>query len=211
MIKTKEMIRKILVGVIYRVKHIFYYFWRRPIYARYHYSDSIGTPLLITPKYIELDKNVSIWSNARIEGVSKYNEKRFTPRIIFHDGVSIQQNIHLTCAKKIEIGKNTAIAANVTITDIHHPYEDISIPIEKQDIEVNPVTIGDDCKIYNNSVILPGTTIGKHCTVGANSVVSGKFPDYCVIVGAPARIVKRYDFSQRQWRDTSVKDCDNEK
>ena len=50
-----------------------------------------------------------------------------------------------------------------------------------------------------NSTILPGTKLGKHCVVGANSVVSGEFPDYCVIVGAPARIVKHYDFEIHKW------------
>ena len=41
--------------------------------------------------------------------------------------------------------------------------------------------------------------------IGANSVVSGIFPDYCVIVGAPAKIVKRYCFEQQKWRKTDNK------
>ncbi|GAB1444321.1 hypothetical protein MASR2M39_31730 [Ignavibacteriales bacterium] len=122
--------------------------------------------------------------------------------IIFNDYVSIQQNLHLTCAKKIEIGEWTAIAANVTITDIHHPYEDISLPIERQNIMVREVKIGKNCKIYNNAVILPGTSIGNHCTIGANSVVSGVYPDYCVIAGIPARIIKRFNPNLNKWQRT---------
>ena len=64
------------------------------------------------------------------------------PSIVFKENVSVEQNLHLTCAKSIVIGANTAIAANVTITDIHHPYLDINTPIERQDILVNPVSIG---------------------------------------------------------------------
>ena len=116
--------------------------------------------------------------------------------------MTIQQSLHLTCANQIKIGKNTAIGASVTITDIHHPYKDITIPIEQQDIEVGEVMIGENSKIYNNAVILSNTKLGKHTTVGANSVVSGIFPDYCVIVGAPAKIVKRYCFEQQKWRKT---------
>jgi acetyltransferase-like isoleucine patch superfamily enzyme len=41
--------------------------------------------------------------------------------------------------------------------------------------------------------------------VGANAVVRGKFPDYCVIVGIPAKIVKRYDFVTKQWKKTDAK------
>lgn len=159
----------------------------------------IQKPLVITPKYISIGNNVSIFYNCRIQGVSRYNNKLFSPQIIFDDNVSVQQSLYLTCAKRIYIGKDTAIASNITITDIHHPYEDINIPIERQNIKVKEVEIGDDCKIYNNSVILPGTRIGKHCTIGANSVVSGKFPDFCVIVGSPARIVKKYNFEKKTW------------
>lgn len=140
-----------------------------------------------------------IWYHGRIDGVSKYNSVCFSPRIILHDGVRIQQNLHLTCAKRIEIGDNTAIAANVTITDIHHPYEDIETPIERQNLVVKPVKIGRNCKIYNNVVILPGTVIGNHVSVGANSVVSGIIPDYSVVVGAPAKVKKRYNFENKKW------------
>lgn len=150
-----------------------------------------------------MGENVLIWYHGRVEGVSRYNGVSFCPRIILRDGVKIQQNLHLTCAKCVEIGENTAIAANVTITDIHHPYDDIEKPIERQDLVVNPVTIGKDCKIYNNSVILPGTVIGNHVSVGANSVVSGIIPDYSVVVGAPAIIVKRYDETCKTWRKTN--------
>lgn len=44
----------------------------------------------------------------------------------------------------------------------------------------------------------------KRLLVGANSVVRGDFPDYSVIVGAPARIVKRYDANQNRWRKSDA-------
>ena len=102
----------------------------------------------------------------------------------------------------VEIGDNTAIAANVTITDIHHPYKDVNLPIEQQDLEVLEVIIGKDCKIYNGAVILPGVHIGNHVTIGANAVVNNNLPDYCVAVGSPARIIKRYNFDTKQWEKT---------
>jgi len=160
-------------------------------------------PLYITPENVILENNVLIWQNARIEGVKTYEGVKYDPIIIFRNNVSVQQNLHLTCATKIEIGKNTAIAANVSITDINHPYDDIQKPIEKQPITTMSVCIGEDCKIYNNTVILPGVTIGKHCIIGANSVVKGNFPDYSVIVGAPAKIVKRFSFEKRAWLKTT--------
>jgi acetyltransferase-like isoleucine patch superfamily enzyme len=153
----------------------------------------------ITPRYITINKNVFIEKNCRIEAVTSYNDTCFHPSIVFEENVSVQQNLHLTCASQITIGRNTAIASNVSITDIHHPYDDINTPIEQQDIITKPVTIGSDSKIYNNTVILPGVHIGKHCTIGANSVVTHDIPDYSVAVGAPARVVKQYNFETKQW------------
>lgn len=174
-------------------------------YKEWHLKSRISSPLIITPRFISIGQYVSVLPNARIEGVSSYNNSQYTPNIILHDGVTIQQGLHMTCANLIEIGENTAIAANVTITDIHHPYTDVNIPIERQDLEVSEVIIGRDCKIYNGAVILPGVHIGKHVTVGANAVVNQNIPDYCVAVGAPAYIIKRYNFDSQKWEKTDKK------
>lgn len=166
----------------------------------------IQKPLLITQEHMEFGDFVVIWKNARIEGLTKYNAATFSPRIILEDYVSIQQNIHLTCANYIRIGKYTAIAANVSITDIDHPYNDITKPIEYQDIRVSSVEIADGCKIYNNAVILPGVKLGKNSVVAANSVVrAGTYPDYCVIAGNPAKIVKQFNQSSGIWEKTFTK------
>ena len=74
-------------------------------------------------------------------------------------------------------------------------------PLERS-YQIEPVSIGDKTWIGDNVCILPGTRIGRGSVVGANSVVRGVFPDYCVIVGAPARIVKRYDPVRKGWYGT---------
>lgn len=142
---------------------------------------------------------VTVYNDSRIEGVCRYNGVVFNPMIVLEDGVCIQQEFHLTCAKSVFVGRNTAIAAHVTITDIHHPYTDVSVPIEKQNIVTKPVRIGMDCKIYNGVVILPGVTIGNHVTIGANSVVNHDIPDFSVAVGSPAKIIKKFNFKSQSW------------
>lgn len=168
-------------------------------YGEWHFSDKILSPILTTPQCIYLGMYVFVRNGARIEGVYRYNDKEFKPRIEIGNYVTIEQNLHLTCANNITIGDYTSIAANVTITDINHSYDDISKPIERNDITVKPVSIGQECKIYNNVVILPGTTIGKHVTIGANSVVVSDIPAYSVAVGTPARVVKKYSFEKKIW------------
>ena len=78
----------------------------------------IDTAIKISKKQISCGANVYIWKNSRIEAVTKWGNKSYSPDIILEEGVSIQQNLHLTCAKKVFVGKNTAVVSNVTITDI---------------------------------------------------------------------------------------------
>lgn len=59
--------------------------------------------------------------------------------------------------------------------------------------------IGDGCFIGYGAAIQSGTKLGKHCVVGTNSVVRGEFPDYSVIVGSPARVVKQYNIRTGIW------------
>ncbi|MBI5849281.1 MAG: SPASM domain-containing protein [Nitrospirae bacterium] len=123
------------------------------------------------------------------------------PMIIIGEGSNIGRRCILSAANKIEIGKNVLLAPNVFIADTHHAYQQIGIPIMNQGITTNKdqVTIGDETWIGINSVIMGKVKIGKHCVVGANSVVNKDIPDYCVAVGNPARIVKTYDFAAAKW------------
>lgn len=178
------------------------FFWRAFHGRRYKELGRnciVVKPIAVTPQYIRLKDRVTIHAHGRIQGISSYQGVRYSPEIVFDEGSSAQQNLHLTCAEMVHIGKDTALAANVTVTDIDHPYEDVDVPIERQQLRVKPVHIGDGCKVYNNVVILPGTTIGNHCVIGANSVVSGHFDGFSVIVGSPARVVKKYDASRKMW------------
>ena len=69
----------------------------------------------------------------------------------------------------------------------------------KQKITVKETRIGENCFIGMGAAIMAGTILGKQCVVGANSVVRGNFPDYCVIVGSPAKIVKKYNPETHVW------------
>lgn len=199
---VNKKLKKVLKHPFYYLRVILLFLFYRTLFKRYYMSDTIKGIRMITPQYISMGKRVYIGYNNRIQGVCEYNQKQFDPLIEICDNVTIQNNMHLTCANHILIGESTAIASNVSITDINHPYENIQIPIEKQDIEVSEVIIGKDCKIYNGVVILPGSHIGDHCVIGANTVVNINIPSYCVAVGVPVRIVKRYNYYSKEWEQT---------
>ena len=103
---------------------------------------------------------------------------------------------------EIVIGDDVWTGHNVYITDQNHGYEDVTRPISKQSMPERSVTIGDGSWLGYGAVVLPGATIGKHVVVGANSVVSGVIPDYCVAVGSPAKVIKRWD-AELGWQRVS--------
>jgi len=161
--------------------------------------------MLLTPEFISLGKNVTIWNNARIEGITLYAHKNFNPHIIIEDGVSMQQRCHITAADTLVIGKNAMISFDVSIQDTDHEYEDLTLPIGNQPLIVRKTQIGENCFIGSGVKIQAGTILGRHCVVGTNAVVRGVFPDYCVIVGVPAKIVKRYDEKSGMWKKANNK------
>lgn len=97
------------------------------------------------------------------------------------------------------IGDYVQIGQHVLISGLNHKYEDVDITIAEQGIEVLPVKINNNVWIGANAVILAGITIGEHCVVGAGSVVTKDVPPFSVVVGNPAKVVKKWDAQQRKW------------
>lgn len=79
------------------------------------------------------------------------------------------------------------------ITDCDHEYRNVVVPVIDQGIvqKGQKVSIGDGSYIGINAVIVGNVEIGKHCVIGANSVVTKDVPDYSVAVGSPAKVIKK--------------------
>lgn len=154
----------------------------------------IGPPLILDGvSRVELGNKVRIYPGLRLETIGEDSS------IIIEDNVAIGQNFHIISKGKLIIKKNTTISGNVFITNIDHDYKEIDKHILEQPYLVKDTIIGENCFIGYGVAIQAGTILGKQCIVGANSVVRGEFPDYCVIVGAPARIVKKYNPQTKLW------------
>lgn len=164
-----------------------------PFFGKFGMPSYLGKPIFLKGiRNVFIGKKVRIFPHLRLEtqdgGI-----------VHISDDVVISQNVHITSAGKLEIGKSALILANVFITNIDHDYATIDQHVVKQKIMVRETKIGDYCFIGMGSAIMAGTVLGKQCIVGANSVVRGTFPDYCVIAGAPAKIVKKYNHDTQIW------------
>lgn len=112
-------------------------------------------------------------------------------------GSEIGERCRISIANSLDIGEKVLLSPNIYITDCDHEYRNIDIPVIDQGIvqKGQTVSIGDGSYIGINTVIVGNVKIGKHCVIGANSVVTKDVPDFCIAVGSPARIIKKYSIN----------------
>jgi acetyltransferase-like isoleucine patch superfamily enzyme len=167
---------------------------------------SIGSHVTISPPFryanlsqVELGHHVVIHRDAWVQAVGSHEADR-SPRLILKDNVSIGMGATISAAKKIIFEEGVFTARNIYVSDHGHAFRDVSIPIKSQGIgDIAEVKIGKDSWLGQNCVILPGVTIGRHCVIGANSVVNRDIPDYAVAAGAPAQIIRIHNQATGAW------------
>jgi acetyltransferase-like isoleucine patch superfamily enzyme len=114
-------------------------------------------------------------------------------RLEIGDGTSIAGHCVLAAAERVTVGRSVLFARNVYVADHQHAYRDTTRPVLAQGFTgIAPIEIGDGAWLGQNVVVCPGVTIGRGAVIGANSVVKEDVEDYCVAVGAPARVVRRF-------------------
>jgi acetyltransferase-like isoleucine patch superfamily enzyme len=88
-------------------------------------------------------------------------------------------------------------------------YEDPSLPIKEQGSNRGgTIRIGQGSWIGHGAAIVCSKgelILGRNCIVAANAVITRSFPEYSVISGNPARIVKQYDSASKSWVLGSVR------
>jgi len=95
----------------------------------------------------------------------------------------------------IVIGNNVMMAPDVVIVTANHKHDDITVPMQSQGIDTAPVIIEDDVWIGTRAMILPGVRIGRSSVIGAGAVVAKDVPPFSIVVGNPARVVRKRDGS----------------
>lgn len=121
------------------------------------------------------------------------------PNINIGNDVYIGRYAHIVSIKNVTICDNVLIADKIYISDNIHQYHDTSIPIKDQPILCKgPVTINEGAWLGENVCVI-GASVGKNAVVAANSVVTKDVPDYTVVAGAPARVIKKFNFDSQSW------------
>lgn len=153
---------------------------------------------ICNPQYIEMgghiffDDDVELCVNKTIPGIA--------PNLVIGNRVHFGKMNRIGCDNKIVIEDDVLFAPHVHISDRNHSFVDINTPITKQKITTKgPVIIGSETWLGFGCQVMSGVKIGKHCVIAAGAIVVKDVPDYCIVGGNPARILKQYNFKTNKW------------
>lgn len=137
---------------------------------------------------VTFGNNVSIGKNSVIECTGVL--RNLGDQLRIGNGVGFSPYAFISVRGKIDIGDNCIFGPYVKIFSENHNFNDVNQLIRKQGETRQNVKICEDCWIGANVIILPGVTIGKGCVIAAGAVVNKDIPDFSVVGGIPAKIIK---------------------
>ncbi|MBL4763662.1 MAG: acyltransferase [Colwellia sp.] len=128
-----------------------------------------------------------IMKNCSNNGVIYFGTLFSDPDTEIHDNVYIGPQCNIG---KSVIGKNTLIASGVHILSgkNQHNFSDLNTPIQQQGGHYQKIVIGEDCWIGNTAVVM--ANVGNKAIVAAGAIVTNDVPNYAIVAGNPARILK---------------------
>lgn len=182
--------------LIITIKSKVYY---KHIFRSFGVGSTIAKPLIINnPQNIAIGNHVKILYNAWLSGPS--GSKGNNSVLSIGNDSAVGNFCHIYATDQIIIENKVLIADRVYISDNLHSYKDVQLPIIDQEVnQMGRVVIGTGSWIGENVCII-GASIGKNCVIGANAVVTKDIPDYSVAVGVPAKVIRRFDHTEGEWK-----------
>jgi len=139
--------------------------------------------LIFHPERVILGDRVYVGHNAILKAYHKNYLRIGT-------GSWIGQQCFLHSAGGVTIDQHVGIGPGTRILSSTHRDPGRDLPIMQGELQFAPVYIGEGSDLGTSSTVLPGVRIGKGVQVGAGAVVTKNVPDYAVVAGSPAKILR---------------------
>ena len=137
---------------------------------------------------VSIGSDFSLGRNSIIECTGVIRE--LGDGLVIGDHVGIAANAFIAVRGAVAIGSNTIIGPGVSIHAENHVFQDTATPIRLQGARRQGVTIGEDCWIGANVIILDGVVIGRGAIVAAGAVITRDVSPYAVVGGVPAKVIE---------------------
>lgn len=174
----------------HRAVRRFYTLLIAPRFARFGKGSRIMTPFRAGDRM-----GICVGQGVLISEGAWLNAKRTQSgraSLVIGDGTYIGRFAHINSLQDVRIEENVLIADRVFISDEEHIFDDPSRPIIHQGTRFKgPVVLKAGCWIGEGACVLPGVTVGRNAVVAANAVVTKDVPDFAVVAGIPARVIKQ--------------------
>ncbi len=152
------------------------------------------------PEYVACGNSVVIGDNSLLLCWDEYKGIHYSPEIYIGDNFNATRHLTIQCVNKVHIGKDVLCASDVFIIDYNYGTNPLTGNyLDNPLFSRGGVYIDDGAWIGNNVIILQDVHIGKKVIIGAGSVVTKNIPDYSIVVGNPAKVIKRYNHDSGVW------------
>jgi acetyltransferase-like isoleucine patch superfamily enzyme len=170
----------------------------------------------VNPFYHKKGRSVKIFSRARLDLLptqpfSIGNHSTVEDNTILNNGIGalhIGNHVFLGASNvvigPVTIHDHVMTAQHVVISGLNHGFDKVDIAFRYQPCTTAQIIIGEGSWIGANAVITAGVTIGKYCVVAAGSVVTKPVPDYSIVAGNPARLMKQFNHITQSWEKVNT-------
>ena len=201
-----------MIGVVKKLVHRLWKRGQSPRFANVPEDLTVIQPVSFRrPERITIGSGVYIGQNSIVGAIVRtgpitthpdggHVAQEFDSRIVIGNRVAAIAGLQVLAHQCITIGDDVMLANNVFLCDALHGYEHARFPYKYQGMfRIQPIKIGRGCWVGQNVVVMPGVTVGEMSIIGANSVVTRNIPSYSIAVGAPARVIKKWDDTAGDW------------
>jgi acetyltransferase-like isoleucine patch superfamily enzyme len=158
--------------------------------------------------------NISIGNNSFVSertliNVNQRQSGQF--EVVIGDNCFIGRENFFSSGKAIHIGHYTLTTTGCKFICSSHVIDNPMVPyMSSGTTSSDTIRVGVNCFFGACSVVIGNVSIGWGSVIGASALITADVPPFSVVVGSPARVIKRYSFFRKQWIDIDMLAADEE-